>query len=54
MCLFVAFKTMTLSGYEALFFWVFALAAIFVALLTVMGQTIYTARQMPVLALRYE
>ena len=29
---------MTLSGYEALFFWIFALAAIFAALLTVMAR----------------
>ena len=29
---------MTLSGYEALFFWIFALAAIFAGLLTVMAR----------------
>jgi NADH-quinone oxidoreductase subunit J len=29
---------MTLTGYEALFFWIFALAAIFAALLTVMAR----------------
>ena len=29
---------MVLSGYEALFFWIFALAAIFAALLTVMAK----------------
>jgi NADH-quinone oxidoreductase subunit J len=29
---------MILSGYEALFFWIFALAAIFAALLTVMAK----------------
>ena len=29
---------MTLSGYEAVFFWIFALAAIFAALLTVMAR----------------
>ena len=29
---------MILSGYEALFFWIFALAAIFAALLTVMAR----------------
>jgi len=31
-------QKMTLSGYEALFFWIFALAAIFAALLTVMAR----------------
>ena len=29
---------MTLSGYEALFFWIFGLAAIFAGLLTVMAR----------------
>src|SRR5256714_15457920 len=31
-------QKMTLSGYEAFFFWIFALAAIFAALLTVMAR----------------